>query len=121
MNFALTPLDRLSLSFKTHWTSTTKSLSMAMTSRIVSLLFLTSLVWIVGCANYVPGDAAYNLGHSEVAREMYESRSRVSGSKLLHANNLKSGSDAAIESKTVMSFINNSLIVTFSNGVTLTT
>jgi Mrp family chromosome partitioning ATPase len=51
----------------------------------------------------------------------YYRSSRVSGSKLLHANNLKSGSGAAIESKTVMSFINNSLIVTFSNGVTLTT
>ena len=49
------------------------------------------------------------------------SKSRVSGSKLLHANSLQSCSDAAIESKTVMSFINNSLIVTFSNGVTLTT
>ncbi len=48
-----------------------------MTSRIVSLLFLTSLVWIVGCANYVPGDAAYNLGHPEVAREMYESKYKM--------------------------------------------
>lgn len=58
------------------------SFPVAMSTRSAALLVLTLGVWIAGCSNYVPGDATYNLGHPEQARETYET-------------NYKAGSNAA--------------------------
>ena len=39
----------------------------------IAAFVFTLIVWSPGCNSYVPGDAAYNLGHPEDARATYES------------------------------------------------